>query len=150
MEERLQVSAARLLHVHRKSTDTYTAAIYVSIFSNQLTVNLPAQVTGPVEAAGLPSSSVTALFAAITNGTRAALESVPGMHADILAVVGRTVKDAYSMSFKTVYLSSLGFGGLAVIASFFATDVDTFLTNFVNKTISGPKGKGGDVNNVMH
>lgn len=124
------------------------AAIYVSIFSNQLTVNLPAQVTGPVEAAGLPSSSITALFTAITNGTTAALQSVPGMDADILAVVGRTVKDAYSMSFKTVYLSSLGFGGLAVIASLFATDVDKYLTSFVNKTISGPKGKGD--NAMMH
>ena len=109
-----------------------TAAIYVAIFTARLTNDLPAAVVPSVEAAGLPSSSVPALFVAVTNGTAAALNDVPGINKVILAALGDAIKNAYSSSFKVVYLSSLAFGGVSIIAAFFATDVDKYLTNFVN------------------
>jgi hypothetical protein len=89
-----------------------------------------------VETAGLPSTSVPALFAAITNGTTAALNSVPGINSDILTAMSTAIQDANSSSFKIVYLSTLGFGGVSIIAALFATDVKEYLTGFVNKQIS--------------
>jgi uncharacterized membrane protein len=83
---------------------------------------------------------VPALFAAITNGTTAALSSVPGINSNILATMSNAIMDANSSSFKIVYLSTLGFGGVSIIAACFATDVTEYMTNFVNKTIhSNPK-----------
>jgi uncharacterized membrane protein len=76
------------------------------------------------------------LFAAITNGTATALNNVPGISADIVVAMRNAVKDANSSSFKVVYLSSLAFGGVSIVAAFFATDLDKYLTNFVNKSVN--------------
>jgi hypothetical protein len=111
-----------------------TAAIYVAIYSARLTTDLPAAVVPAVEAAGLPATSVPALFAAMTNAT--ALNEVPGISTKIIAAMGGAVMDANSSSFRVVYLSSLAFGGIAIISAFFATDLDKYLTNFVNKSVN--------------
>jgi uncharacterized membrane protein len=79
---------------------------------------------------------VPALFAAITNGTTAAFDSVPGISTTILTAMTSAIQDANASSFKVVYLSSLSFGGVSIIAALFATNVDKYLTDFVNKTIT--------------
>jgi Fungal trichothecene efflux pump (TRI12) len=81
------------------------------------------------------------LLAAVTNGTAAALESVPGITTNIMAAVADSAKTANAGSYQLVYLSSLAFGGVSIIAAFFAKPVDMYLTSFVNKTIGGPTTK---------
>jgi uncharacterized membrane protein len=108
----------------------------VAIFSARYTTDLPSHVTPAVEAAGLPASSLPDLYTAITNGTTAALSSVPGVSSSILATMSSAVQDANSSSFKIVYLSCLGFGGVSIVAAMFATDVSKYMTSFVNKTIA--------------
>lgn len=49
------------------------------------------------------------------------------------------MKIAYASSFKVVYLSSLAFAGVSIITAWFVSDVDSLLTNFVNKKIHGAK-----------
>jgi hypothetical protein len=110
-------------------------SIYVAIFSNELTADLPKEIVPAVVGAGLPVGSVPLLFEAVSNGTSTALNAVPGINPGIIAALKIATKTAYSSSFKIVYLSSLGFGGFAVAASFFAKNVDQFLTDFVNKTV---------------
>jgi hypothetical protein len=58
------------------------------------------------------------------------------MSTAVETVIGTATQDAYSQSLKTVYLASLAFGGLSIIASFFTSDVKVFLTNHVNKAVS--------------
>lgn len=123
----------------RELTIIASVSIYVCIFTNKLTTNLPAEIVPAVTSAGLPTTSGPDLFAAITNGTAAALQAVPGMNADILGALDSATKVAYSNAFKIVYLSSLAFAGLAIIAAFFVVDVDHYMTNYVNKTIHKPK-----------
>jgi hypothetical protein len=100
---------------------------------------LPQEIVPAVEAAGLPASSVPQLFAAMANGTTAAFESVPGITPSILAAFELATKHAYSHAFKIVYLSSLAFAGIAIVAALFVIDVDKYMTNFVNKTIHKPQ-----------
>ena len=47
------------------------------------------------------------------------------------------------MSLQTTYLSSIAFGGLAIVVTLLATSVDKYLTGFVNKTVDhqGTKAK---------
>lgn len=123
----------------RAVTGTIAISIYVCIYSNKLTTYLPQDIVPAVESAGLPASSVPALFAAMTNGTTAAFESVPGINAKILSAFAEATKDAYAHAFKVVYLSSIAFAGIAIVASLFVTDIDKYMTNFVNKTIHKPK-----------
>lgn len=86
----------------------------------------------------MPASSIPDLYAAITNGTSAALEAVPGMNAKVLDALQLATKLAYAHAFKIVYLSTLGFTGVGVVAAFFIIDVKDYLTSYVNKTIHKP------------
>jgi len=98
---------------------------------------LQAKIPPAVVKAGLPSSSVPDLFKAYKNGTAAALQKVPGFNAAVGAALQTAVKDSYSRSFRIVFLSSLGFAGIALVASVFAQNVDHLMTNFLNKRIDG-------------
>lgn len=122
----------------RNITKHSAVSIYVCIYVNRLTAFLPQEIVPAVEAAGLPASSLPQFFAAMTNGTAAAFETVPGINASILAAFGLATKHAYSHAFKIVYLSSLSFAGIAIVAALFVVDVDKYMTNFVNKTIHTP------------
>jgi hypothetical protein len=118
---------------------TSAASIYVSILTNRLTTTLPANVAPAALKAGLPSADLPALFAAIAAGTATAMEAVPGITPTVIAAVGDAVKVAYSQAFKTVYLTSIAFGGLSIIASLFITSIDDLMTDFVARKIRGVK-----------
>ena len=114
-------------------------SIYLAIYSNRLTAYLPQEIVPAVQAAGLPASSLPDLFAAVTNGTTAALEKVPGMSSGVLEALALATKVAQAHAFKVVYLATLAFTGIGLIAAFFIIDVSAYLTNYVNKTIHKPK-----------
>lgn len=78
----------------------------------------------------------------MAKGTAAAFATVPGFNAHIGAALTLATQTAYRDAFKVVYLTSLAFTGTAIIACFFVTDINQYLTNFVNKTIHAPGKKG--------
>lgn len=96
---------------------------------------LPQDVVPAVQEAGLPSSSITQLLKAISQGNTVAIDKIAGMNDLIRTALDAATKHAYARAFKIVYLSSLGFGGLSIVAAFFVTDVDKYMTNFVNKRV---------------
>lgn len=69
------------------------------------------------------------------------MEGVPGITPRIIAAVGDAVKMAYSQAFKTVYLTSIAFGGLALIAALFITSIDDLMTDFVARKLRGMETK---------
>jgi hypothetical protein len=108
---------------------------------------MPGEVSSSVVAAGFPSENLPQLFQAVAKGTAASLDAVPGMSSAVRAALVAAQKRVYSTSFATVYLTSLAFGGIALITCFFTTnDIDAYFTNFLNKTVSAkvPTVKGGD------
>lgn len=113
-------------------------SIYLAIFSDRLPAFLPAEIVPAVENAGLPASSISDLFEAMANGTAAAFEAVPGMNENILGAFEIATKVAYGRAFRIVYLSTLGFFAMGMVASFFVRDISELLTGFVNKTIHKP------------
>lgn len=116
-------------------THKLAVSIYLAIYNDRIRTYLPIEITSAVEEAGLPASSIPALFQAIANGTIAALDSVPGMNENILRAYVTAGKVAQGHAFRVVYLSTLGFFAVGMIASFFVRDVGELLTGFVNKTI---------------
>ncbi|GKZ37917.1 hypothetical protein AbraIFM66950_009749 [Aspergillus brasiliensis] len=137
--------ASGFLGSAKQVAGTIATAIYVAILDNRIAVDLPRDVSAAAVDAGLPSSSLTDLLEAVSTGTSAAYEAVPGMTGKILGVVTEAVKTAYSQSFRTVFLVSIAFGGLSVIAACFAEGVDGRFTGDVAAKLGGVNvdGTGG-------
>lgn len=109
---------------------------------------MPGEISNSATKAGFPSENLPQLVQAVAKGTTAALDAVPGMTSAVKIALAAAQKRVYSTSFATVYLASLAFGGIALIACFFTTnDIDVYFTNFLNKTVSTKvpaKTKEGD------
>lgn len=143
--------ASGLLASIRSAGGSVAVAVYSSILQNRLRTTLPANVGAAAIAAGLPSIQVPALVAAVKAGR---LESFPGTTARISDAVARAVPEAYAEAFKTVYLASLGFGAIALVASLFAKDDQEHLSDGVARKMlkknyakfcDDEKGGGDDV-----
>jgi hypothetical protein len=72
--------------------------------------------------AGLPSSSVSDLLAALPLGPTA-LEKVPGITNEIIAAAGAAFQQSYVVGLRTTALSSLSFGVIAIIACLFCNEI---------------------------
>lgn len=118
-------------------------ALYVSILSNKVAIYLPEYVTPAALAAGLPKSSLTSLYAAITAGS--GFTDVPGISTAIIDVVDEAVRHAYISSFKIVFYATVPFSGLFILAACFVPNMERFLGNNVAKRLQnvGVGGGGG-------
>jgi len=112
-------------------------ALYVSVLTNKLTTYMPEYITPAVLDAGLPASSLPALFAGITSGS---FTSVPGISDAIVAVVGKEVKRAYISSFKVVFYVTVPFGALLILAASFVPNMERYLGNNVAKRLQNMPG----------
>jgi hypothetical protein len=119
------------------------AAIYTTILQNKLGQNIPSELSSAAEETGLPTSSIPQLITAFTSGNTTLIESVPGITPDVIAAASTAMKDAYSASFRVVYLASIAFGAFAIFWSFFTTDVDHLMTNDVARKLHDA-GQHGD------
>jgi hypothetical protein len=119
-------------------------SLYSSLLTNGLTQYLPEYVVPAATDAGLPASSLTALFAGITSGS---FDDVPGISATITDAVGHAVKRAYSMSFRTVFLCTLPFGVILLVSAYLSPNIEEYLTGNVARKLQGkyvPRGTHGN------
>ncbi|KAH8649279.1 trichothecene efflux pump [Xylariales sp. PMI_506] len=107
-------------------------ALYASVLDNKLLVYLPEYVTPAALAAGLPSSSLTDLFAAISAGS---YDDVPGINDTIIAAVKAAVKQAYVKSFATVFYVTIPFSVLYIAAAFFVPNMEGYLGSNVARKL---------------
>lgn len=63
------------------------------------------------------------------------LTAVPGISPEIMTAVSAAVKDAYTRSYRTVYLCTLPFGALLIISALFSPDVERYLTDEVARKL---------------
>lgn len=107
--------------------------IYSNIFNNKLTVNLPTLVSRYAVEAGLPSTSVADFLTAFlaTPAETSALASIPGVSSQVLAAAALGERWAFAESLKWVFVASLPFGALAMLASLCLGDVEKYMSNQV-------------------
>lgn len=122
--------ASGLLASIRSAGGSVAVAVYTTILSNRLATTLPETIGPAATDAGLPSSQIGALVAAVKAGT---LATFPGITPAIQTAVAAVLPTAYSEAYKTVYLASLGFGGIAIMGCLFAKDAQKHLTNRVER-----------------
>jgi hypothetical protein len=118
----------------RTAAGSIAIALYSSLLSSGLTKYLLEYVPDAAIGAGLPASSVTDLLAGISAGSYV---DVPGITATIIEAVGHAVKQAYSMSFRTVFLATLPFGAILLVSAIFTPNVEDYLTDDVARKLQG-------------
>jgi hypothetical protein len=120
-----------------------TVSIYTVILSNRLTATIPARVPPALLSAGLPADSIPSVLSAITLGTPEAWSEVEGLTPAIQAVGVRAYQEANASAYSTVFLSTIAFCGVGIICSFFAPNIDRFLTRDVVVQLQGKReGEG--------
>lgn len=114
-----------------------SASIYVAVQTNKFSSVLPGHITRAGESLGLEPARITQIIAALK--TKAGLKAVPDLESNVLAAMQAALKKAYAASYSTTYLSSLAWGGLALVCCFFAkNNMEDYFTSFVNKTVDAP------------
>lgn len=122
--------ASGLLASIRSAGGSIAVAVYTTILSNRLATEIPAAISGPAVAAGLPQSQVSALAKAVQAGKLAAF---PGLSSAVKVAVTKVLPNAYTKAFETVYLASLGFGAIAIVGCLFSKDAQKHLTDKVER-----------------
>jgi hypothetical protein len=112
-------------------------AIYVTVMTNRLTAETSSQVPAAITSAGLPATSIVDFMTALTSGSADALQAVPGISAEIIAAGSAAYKQANADAYRTVYLTTIAFTGVAVILSYWAPDTEKYLNSGVAATLRG-------------
>lgn len=119
----------------RSGVSAVFSAIYQVIFSARITKTVSGYVVPAVAKAGLPSASIAPLLTALSTGDTHALANIEGLNPRILAVAESAFKYAYMAAFRTVFLSTIAFGALAIISSYFVPNVESLMTLEVSTTL---------------
>ena len=122
----------------RSAISTIASTIYSVVLTIRVTKTLSTEVPAAVIKAGLPASSVADYMTAIAGGAiPKALAAVKGLTPAIEAVGARAYQVAYSDAYRTIFLTSLGFGGLAMIIACFVPNVEDLMVDSVAATLHG-------------
>ncbi|KAF2499360.1 MFS general substrate transporter [Lophium mytilinum] len=105
-----------------------SATVYSVILSNRLATTIPEKVIPAITGAGLPSSSIATFLAGFTTGS---FDKVEGLTPQILAAGSRAYKVANADAYRTVFLTTIAFTGIAVTASLFLPNVEDRMTGKV-------------------
>jgi len=123
----------------RSAGASVATAIYVTILDNKLTQFVPEYVTPAALNAGLPKTSLTQLFTALTAGN---LTTVPGITPQIEAAVGAADAMAGADAFRYVWYAVAAFACVAVIASCLTVNYGDHLTDKVERKLHGKTVEG--------
>jgi cellobiose-specific phosphotransferase system component IIC len=110
------------------------ATVYSVILKNRLTQTISSQVPAALAKAGLPSSSIPEFIAALAVGPTA-IANVTGVNPSITVIGFRAYQDASADAYRTVFLTTIAFSGVAIIATLFLPNVDHLLTGKVSTTL---------------
>ncbi|CAK7232396.1 hypothetical protein SBRCBS47491_008255 [Sporothrix bragantina] len=124
--------ASGLLGTIRTGGASIATAIFTSVLSTRKAETIAAAVTSAAEADGFDMANIKTLIAAAIAGT---LAKVPGITPELTASIKDALPGAYAAAFKTVYLVSLAFGGLAVAASLLTKNAAPLLTKTVSRKL---------------
>jgi hypothetical protein len=118
-----------------KIIGTIFTAVFVAILNNKIPIEIVKHVSPAAIKAGLPQSSLPALFAAIAKGTPAAMATVPGISPPIELAVSDALLDGYSAAYSYVYYAAIAVGCVGMIACICLKDYDSKLTGHVSRQI---------------
>jgi hypothetical protein len=132
---------AAIIFLMRTAVGSIFTSVFLAILTSKVPVEIAARVPQAAVEAGLPQSSLTQLFAAITAGTPAAMAAVPGISPAIMTAVANSLANSYAAAYAYVYYAAVAVGGVGIIAAVCMKDYDDLLTSHISRQIYR-KGKG--------
>ncbi|KAK8037756.1 hypothetical protein PG991_001102 [Apiospora marii] len=115
-------------------------ALYSSVLNTRLAENLESSVGPAAVRAGLPESSLPALFEAVKLGD---YSEVTGATGRVVEVVAAGVRDSYVASFKVVFYATIPFGFLLVLFACLVPDMEKYLTGNVARRLQSKDTEKG-------
>lgn len=133
----------------RSAGGVLATTIYLTILTNTMTSNTQQMVVPAVLNAGLPQSSLEAFLIALNSGVATAIEAVPGVSESIVIAGSGALVSAYTNAFQKVFLASIAFGVLSIIASVVLKPISKeqlagTIVFHLGENKSGNKGPGND------
>uniref|UniRef100_A0A0B7KLS9 Major facilitator superfamily (MFS) profile domain-containing protein n=1 Tax=Bionectria ochroleuca TaxID=29856 RepID=A0A0B7KLS9_BIOOC len=101
-------------------------AVYTAILNTQFNAALPSRMISAIASSGtvLSNKLLSNLEAAAQVNTKAAYLAVDGVNASLADAAMQATIQAYEVSFKTVYLCTIAFGCLALLAASLVKETD--------------------------
>jgi hypothetical protein len=115
----------------RGTLSAVATVIYSTVLSNRLASTIPANVYPAALNAGLPISSLESLVLGLDGTIALSVDTVPGLTSAIVREATDAYKLANAQAYRTVFLSTLGFGVLGIVLVWFAVGVPAGQENFV-------------------
>lgn len=123
-----------------------STTVYTVVLSNRQAEEIPQKVAAAVTTNGLPASSVSSFISALAIGP-SAFADIPGITPRIIAAGSYAYRVANSNSFRTVFLSTIAFSCVALIATLFLPNFDSLLSDKIATTLG--KEKVNDATNKV-
>ncbi|CAK7245883.1 MAG: hypothetical protein STHCBS139747_007488 [Sporothrix thermara] len=128
----------------RSAISTVASTIYSVILTARETSTLSTLVPAALKEAGLPASSVDAYMSAVSTGrTVGELGKISGVTPQIIDVGTRAYQIAYADAYRTIFFTSIAFGGMALLVAMFVPNFDALLTNKVATQLNLPEKNVG-------
>lgn len=108
-------SASGLAGSIRFLISSIASTVYNVILNNRLATTIPEKVPPALTGAGLPATSVAKVITGLTTGKFE--DNIPGLTPEILAVGTRAFQVANAAAYKTVFLSTIAFTGIAILCT---------------------------------
>ena len=109
-------------------------SMYSSILASELNKYLTKVVAHAALNAGLPKRSLPLFLQGVAARS---FQGVPGLNSKILQAIAEPRKNAYALSLRTVWLFTLGFGAITIIAAFFTPNMTDYLNDEVARKLQG-------------
>ena len=136
-----------LIAAFRQAWGAIATTVVVTVLENKLTTEIPSHVIPAALGAGLPESSLPALFLAIAAGfTPASLAAVKGATPAILAAVQDAVLVGSSAAYAYVFYTGIAFSGFVLVCTCFSMDYDPLFNDHVSRQVYKHNGIPGEAN----
>ncbi|RFN52089.1 hypothetical protein FIE12Z_3641 [Fusarium flagelliforme] len=146
-QEELGVSAG-LMGTFRSAGGSLGNAMFSTIVTSITNRNLAKNIAGAAMGAGYSAKDLPTLIPAVIQnavGVPFALAKVPGLTEPVLQATTAAFKNTYATAFKTVFLSTIPLGVVAMVAAAFIHDPSHLLNNHVavhqEKEVLGKKNE---------
>jgi len=132
-QEELGVSAG-LIGTFRSAGGSVGNTIFSTILTSIVNRKLASSIAAAAVANGFPAADLAQLIPAVIEnavGVPSAFADIPGATSEVITATSQALKDTYGYAFQRVFLSTIPFGVIALVAAWFIKDVSHLLNNRV-------------------
>ncbi|KAJ9646657.1 hypothetical protein H2204_000349 [Knufia peltigerae] len=126
--------AARVMLLIRTSGPCIATSICSTVLNNKLSVDIPKYVNTAATDARLPASEVPKLIAGLISGN---FQGIPDLNSQILAAAEGGYRQAYTQAFRPIYLSTIAWGAIGILAAIFSPSMGNKLDDFIGRRLQG-------------